>query len=222
MNYSITLLRWTLVPAFLLVASAASAQIRIEAPTISAGGGRSAGGAYELTGTIGQIGAGRVSGGSYVISGGIWGSLEVIPPEADESFDAWIAGLPEGQRPPEGQRGPLDAPAGDGMSNLLKYALGLPPMVPAAEAAPRLVTVTVNESGGARNLLAIELQRSTRALVGYAVEASSNLSEWSTTTFAVEVVNPSVAPDRELVRLITAIAVEEGQRHFLRLRLTAP
>ncbi len=33
-------------------------------------------------------------------------------------------------RPPEGLRGPGDEPAGDGIPNLMKYALGLPPMTP--------------------------------------------------------------------------------------------
>lgn len=46
--------------------------------------------------------------------------------------------LLEPDKPPAGQRGPLDQPAGDGVSNLLKYALGLLPMVPTAEAAPRV------------------------------------------------------------------------------------
>jgi hypothetical protein len=201
----------------------AAPDYRLEASAITGGGGTSAAGPYTLSGTIGQTAAGRSAGGPYAVVGGFWSAaLEVIPPEPDESFAAWMAGLGEGDLPPDGQRGPLDAPAGDGMSNLLKYALGLSPMVPAAEAAPRLVLVTVAEPEGPRSLLAIELQRSTRAAVGYALEASTHLSGWTAAPFVLEVVDPAAAPDRELVRLITAIAVEEGQRHFLRLRVTLP
>ena len=40
--------------------------------TIAGGGGRSAGGAYVLEGTIGQPDAGLMSGGDYVLAGGFW------------------------------------------------------------------------------------------------------------------------------------------------------
>ena len=64
--------------------------------------------------------------------------LEIIPPKPDPSFDVWMALLPDEEKPPEGQRGPLDEPAGDGVNNLLKYALGLKPLIPYAHEGPRL------------------------------------------------------------------------------------
>lgn len=43
--------------------------------TIDAGGGSSAGGSYQLSGTLGQPDAGApLSGGGYVLSGGFWAS----------------------------------------------------------------------------------------------------------------------------------------------------
>ncbi|MBI5652527.1 MAG: hypothetical protein HZC40_19075 [Chloroflexi bacterium] len=47
--------------------------------TVDGGGGQSAGGAYVLTGTIGQPDAGSASGGNYVLGGGFWhGVVQVI------------------------------------------------------------------------------------------------------------------------------------------------
>jgi hypothetical protein len=45
--------------------------------TIDGGGQTSTGGAYTVTGTIGQPDAGRLEGGSYVIGGGFWGLFQV-------------------------------------------------------------------------------------------------------------------------------------------------
>ena len=53
--------------------------------TVDGGGGAfSTGGAYQLSGTIGQPDAGAMSGGGYVLSGGFWGGAV-----ADE-FDLYL------------------------------------------------------------------------------------------------------------------------------------
>lgn len=46
--------------------------------TIDGGGGTSAGGAYSVTGTIGQPDAGTMSGGPYTLVGGFWSVVSVI------------------------------------------------------------------------------------------------------------------------------------------------
>ena len=66
-----------LLIAAVLGASAARAQTGggydLTWSTIDAGGGSSAGGSYQLTGTLGQPDAGTtLSGGSYSLSGGFW------------------------------------------------------------------------------------------------------------------------------------------------------
>jgi hypothetical protein len=49
--------------------------------TVDGGGGRSAGGAYVLQGTIGQADAGQPSrGGPYELRGGFWPGLTVVGP----------------------------------------------------------------------------------------------------------------------------------------------
>ena len=56
----------------LLMISAASGQYELSWYTIDGGGGQSSGGAYTLTGTIGQPDAAWSSGGSYELLGGFW------------------------------------------------------------------------------------------------------------------------------------------------------
>jgi hypothetical protein len=53
----------------------AFAQFTIESLSMS-GGGVSIGGAYTLTGTVGQADAGKLAGGSYSLSGGFWNVLQ--------------------------------------------------------------------------------------------------------------------------------------------------
>ncbi|MCH8475417.1 MAG: immunoglobulin domain-containing protein, partial [Opitutales bacterium] len=61
----------------------------------------------------------------YLFPGGM--SLDdPRPQDMAGSFDSWL----EEASVPEGERGPFDSPARDGIANLLKYALGLDPMVP--------------------------------------------------------------------------------------------
>ena len=48
--------------------------------TLDGGGGTSSGGAYTLSGTIGQPDAGQLSSGSYTLDGGFWGGILAGPP----------------------------------------------------------------------------------------------------------------------------------------------
>lgn len=50
--------------------------------TVDGGGGTSAGGAYRVSGTIGQPDAGVLSGGTYSLIGGFWGVTAVQTPGA--------------------------------------------------------------------------------------------------------------------------------------------
>lgn len=71
-----------LLVAAILGASAALAQTGggydLTWSTIDAGGGSSAGGGYQLAGTLGQPDAGAtLSGGIYSLSGGFWGGVSM-------------------------------------------------------------------------------------------------------------------------------------------------
>ena len=62
----------TLLAACLLMAVPALGDYELNWSTIDGGGGRSTGGPYTLTGTIGQPDADWCSGGSYEVLGGFW------------------------------------------------------------------------------------------------------------------------------------------------------
>jgi hypothetical protein len=64
---------------WLLLALAASpADYAVDWFTVDGGGGTSQGGAYALTGTLGQPDAGQMSGGRFSLTGGFWGMVRVI------------------------------------------------------------------------------------------------------------------------------------------------
>ena len=65
--------------------------------TIDGGGGASAGGGFELAGTIGQPDAGTMTGGDFILSGGFMAGVSAAPPEppicpADINGDAEVDG----------------------------------------------------------------------------------------------------------------------------------
>ena len=65
--------------ALLAIPFCLSAQTyKIDWYTIDGGGGTSSGGAYSLSGTIGQPDAGTLAGGSYLLAGGFWGGAFAV------------------------------------------------------------------------------------------------------------------------------------------------
>ena len=136
--------------------------------------------------------------------------LQVVLPQVDAPFRAWMEEQAPADRPPLEQQGQLDAPAGDGMSNLMKYALGLKPMTPAAE-GPKLVAV----SG---DTMAVELVRSKTSQATYAMEGSPDMKTWSTVQFTTEV-KETLSDNRERVRFVTAKPGSDA--YFVRLKIIA-
>lgn len=135
--------------------------------------------------------------------------LVVIPPVPDPSFAAWMASLPENEKPPEGQRGILDKPAGDGMSNLLKYALGLKPLTAYANDGLRLANVS-------SNTLALEVTRAKNTTAVIIPEGSMGLTNWTPVGFT-EAWQENVGADRERVHYL--IQRPAGDAYFLRIRI---
>jgi hypothetical protein len=135
--------------------------------------------------------------------------LVILPPVPDPSFLAWMAALPDNEKPPTDQRGLLDAPAGDGMSNLMKYALGLKPLTSYANEGLRLAYV----SG---NTLALEVIRAKASTAVIIPEGSTGLAIWEPINF-VEAWQEDVGVNRERVRFL--IQKPAGDAYFLRLRV---
>jgi len=61
-----------------LVPQSAAQSYTIDWFTIDGGGGTSTGGAYSVSGTIGQPDAGKMSGGNFTIDGGFWGIIAAV------------------------------------------------------------------------------------------------------------------------------------------------
>lgn len=76
-------LRHAVLSLALMVSTAQAQNFAIDWFTIDGGGGASSGGAYTLSGTIGQPDAGVMSGGNFTLQGGFWSVVAAIQnPEA--------------------------------------------------------------------------------------------------------------------------------------------
>jgi len=133
----------------------------------------------------------------------------IIPPVPDPSFLAWIASLPDNERPPPDQRGVLDAPAGDGMSNLLKYALGLKPLTFYADDGVSLTYVS-------DNTVVLEITRAKTSTAIIVPEGSTGLVTWEPVEFVVQW-QEDVGADRERVHYL--IQKPASDAYFLRIRI---
>ena len=69
---SIAPLTVSIISLIVLTGSIANGQFELNWYTIDGGGGRSSGGPYKLTGTIGQPDAAYSRGGNYELLGGFW------------------------------------------------------------------------------------------------------------------------------------------------------
>jgi autotransporter-associated beta strand protein len=140
--------------------------------------------------------------------------VEAIPP-----YEQWTAQTMQGDADTPGISGPLDDPDGDGISNLLEYALGLAPRealpltlqspyqgLPVAESASSGISLVYR-----RNLAATDLQ--------YIVETTHNLAlpdSWHAAT-----VQETILHEENGVRTLRATITlpPDNPQGFLRLRI---
>ncbi len=132
-------------------------------------------------------------------------------PEALETFNAWIAA----QGVPEGQRGPADDPDGDGVLNIVEYALGLDPLSSSREALP---VPSVENIEGA-DYLTLSVNRNPEATgITYVIEVSSDLETWESGSEATTVIEAT----ETVLTVRDNTAVPEAGKRFIRLRITQP
>ena len=105
---------------------------------------------------------------------------------------------------------PTGDPDGDGVSNLLEYALHLDPLVPDAAGLPQL-----SRSSGNVSLTYTRANQATD--LRYTVEQSSDLVNWSAVTTQDRIVS-----NQRLTQVIEATVPASGETLFLRLRVTRP
>ncbi len=185
----------------------------IDRHVFAAGGGTAEGGGYRIDSTLGEpvAGLGTIPGGR--LDSGFRATLAAVIIDGGSAFDEWIANPHRGKPPPPDQRAPGDTPANDGVKNLVKYALGLPPMEPAANAVP---TVWTDPKSGA---LGIVTERWTEAAVEFTVLGSPDMENWTEHDHDVWVLDPDAGDDRERLFLEIGDIAESEPAYFLKLRI---
>ncbi len=128
-----------------------------------------------------------------------------------QDFGQWIVA----SGAPADQRGELDMPAGDGVPNLMKFALGVPPLVAAGAHLP---TPELHAEDGQPLSVALLFARNLNVRgIRYVLEVSTDLTEWTEVESAVDALG--LNPDgTELVRL-RELAPRTESRRFLRLKV---
>ncbi|MCC5790853.1 MAG: fibronectin type III domain-containing protein [Opitutales bacterium] len=139
--------------------------------------------------------------------------------EATEPFVVWqnIYFTSEELNDPELEEtlwGAMADPDGDGIPNLLEYALGGNPLVASTQILPALTTLTIDEE----DYIALVISRNPDADLLYTVETSTDLLNWQSGTEHVVIV--SETPDNLVVRSVEP--VENDSRRFMRLRVNLP
>lgn len=131
------------------------------------------------------------------------------PVQAAESFLEWSVG----KNLTGANAGALAAPAGDGVPNAVKFALGLEPGLPAA---PGQLPVVGRDAGG-RGTLTFFARNDIAATVQ--AEASTDLTTWNPA--AVEEIARTPGSGGDLVTVRETLPGSPG-RSFLRLRVSLP
>lgn len=131
----------------------------------------------------------------------------VIRPSGSEGFASWIAAFAIA----EGENGATDDPDGDGISNLLEFALGLDPSSANRSSLPQPQTI---EAAGI-DYLVLEVNKNDAAAgVTLIVESSADLENWNSGEGHTVLLEESAS----LLRVRDAVAIGDGNRRFLRVR----
>lgn len=146
--------------------------------------------------------------GGWLLTDGVLHHESVTPPD-ESRFELWAGGF--GLSGPDAD--PAASPAGDGFTNLDKFAFGLNPTEPAASLAQ------VSKDG---TQLILRWNRSTDTGITYAIQANSALDEgsWTAVPDAAPSVmaEPDVTPPAGYERVEWTVDVSgEGERSFYRV-----
>ena len=107
------------------------------------------------------------------------------------------------------------APAGDGLGNLLKYALGLNPRTPSSES---VVSVGVNSNLNALELTYTAIKSATD--VSFTVEVSPDMVNWSLGVAATTLVGTTDHGTTRTITVKSNTSASTASRQFMRLRVT--
>jgi autotransporter-associated beta strand protein len=156
---------------------------------------------FTVTGVSPNVGTVQVQGSSLVLT-------VAVPP-----FTAWA----DSYALPADQRGPLANPSGDGLPNLLKFALGLNPTVNGSDgSATGVVTV------GGERYPTLAFQRR-RALGDVALEVRVSASlDFSTSLGLTEISATDNGDGTDTVVVRSTVPLSSQPRQFFRLTATQP
>lgn len=140
------------------------------------------------------------------------------------SYATWVTGY---ESLSEGESGPLDSPAGDGLANLLKYAFGLSPLERSSDPGPWVEQVEV----GGQNHLSLRFPARAGGLwndlvytvdgIHYVVETSTDLLSWYSGSEYVQVHDHSESNGEGISEVVVrrTIPISGNSRQFMRLRV---
>lgn len=179
-----------------------------------------------LSGTPTAVGTGAYPGTTVRVFGG-------APSNSSQTFSLSVVTTAANYLASYGLTGASAAlnadPNGDGVINLMAYALGLNPTVPSANALP---TAAIKNYAGIPYLYMTFNRSSAATDLTYIVEASSDLANWTTvassaagaTTTGPGFVSENSSAPMFLVEVrdTQAVNTTNGARRFLRLRVTSP
>ena len=117
--------------------------------------------------------------------------------------------------------GPSAAPAGDGISNLLKYAFGLDPKSDGVAGLPQVSTTRV----GGQNYLTLTYTKVISATdITYTAEVSPDLTAWTSGANATVAVSTTNNADGQTQTVVVRDATATGTaaKRFIHLKVTTP
>lgn len=130
---------------------------------------------------------------------------------AGETFSSWMATFDLNA----GQTGTIDDPDGDGISNLLEFALNLDPSAANRSALPESTII----ADGGNEYLVLEVNKNAQANgVELVVESSPDLTDW----FSGDDHTVVLEENASLLRVRDAVPLSDSTRRFLRLRAVQP
>jgi hypothetical protein len=117
--------------------------------------------------------------------------------------------------------GDLAAPAQDGIPNLIKYALGAAPLIPASAILP-LPAVSLDPADGQPHLTLTATLNPAATDVTVSAEVSSDLLAWNSGPGYTEVVSDTTAGGVRTLIIRDTVPLGTGSSRFMRLKVISP
>ncbi|MDD5260331.1 MAG: S8 family serine peptidase [Methylacidiphilales bacterium] len=140
---------------------------------------------------------------------------------ANLSFNNWAAATLANYS--TGQQAATVSPAGDGISNLMKYALGLNPLLYYSPGSPAMPATQLQSFSSANYLTLSYTQLQNASDIHYIVQVSSDLVNWhSGPTYTTQVSSTPNGDSTATVVVRDLTPVSSAAARFIRLQVTQP